>query len=192
MKTTAMLFIIAIVSLYGTVNLFGQQCNPGNAFEPISNEFMKVMISNGGDNYWDGADGQFIAPYDPSDPNPQPTALFAHALWMGGIDPAGNLKLAAQTYRQSGIDYAPGPLNAMGQTDASACSQWNQVWMVKGVELAPFVADVNDNGVIDGPIPEAIKYWPARGNQAFAQLNGFPLPDQELAPFFDNNNDGIY
>ena len=38
-------------------------------------------------------------------------SLFAGAIWIGGKDAAGNLKVAAQTYRQSGSDFWPGPVD---------------------------------------------------------------------------------
>jgi len=37
------------------------------------------------------------------------TVCFSGALWIGGKDNGGNLKLAAMTYRQRGSDFWPGP-----------------------------------------------------------------------------------
>ncbi|MEZ4830315.1 MAG: hypothetical protein R3C61_29120 [Bacteroidia bacterium] len=32
-------------------------------------------------------------------------SMFASSLWIGGLDESGQLRVAAQTYRQSGIDF---------------------------------------------------------------------------------------
>ncbi len=39
--------------------------------------------------------------------------------------------------------------------------------------------------------PELLE-WPGRGNPHFSTRMGYSLPDQDLAPFYDRNNDGIY
>ncbi|MBK9781978.1 MAG: hypothetical protein IPP55_18365 [Anaerolineales bacterium] len=39
-------------------------------------------------------------------------SLFAGAIWIGGLEAgSNNLKVAAQTYRQSGSDFWPGPID---------------------------------------------------------------------------------
>src|SRR5436190_13238018 len=40
--------------------------------------------------------------------------IYSSALWIGGFDPGGQLKLAANTFRQTGTDYYPGPVNLSG------------------------------------------------------------------------------
>ncbi|MEM6723523.1 MAG: T9SS type A sorting domain-containing protein, partial [Bacteroidota bacterium] len=114
------------------------------------------------------------------------------AIWLGGVDPGGNLRLAAQTYRQNGHDYWPGPLDANGNVSSQTCSDYDQIWTVDGVDIFNFINDFNDNDNIDDPIPSSLLNWPGRGNPFFQSLNGFALPDQDLAPFYDNNDDGIY
>lgn len=34
--------------------------------------------------------------------------------------------------------------------------------------------------------------WPARGNESFSSVHAFDLPDADLAPFFDRNENGLY
>ena len=60
--------------------------------------------------------------------------MFAGALWIGGVDDNNQIKVAGQTYRQSGSDYWPGPLDnvrltseelpsaSYGSTEASICT----------------------------------------------------------------------
>ncbi|MBC7383137.1 MAG: T9SS type A sorting domain-containing protein [Bacteroidia bacterium] len=106
----------------------------------------------------------------------------AAALWMGGIA-NGNLHLAAETYRQSGLDYAAGPLkklNAGLTTDSKI--KFNHAWKVEQRTIETFKLNYNKPGYI---IPEEILSWPAHGDSA----NGFAA---NLAPFNDINNNGKY
>ncbi len=120
------------------------------------------------------------------------STIAAGALWIGGIDAGGNLKLAAQTYRQTGSDYWPGPLDSIGITDSLTIEQWDRVWKVSKVQVDQHQADFNDNGIIDFP-QTAIYEWPAKGNLYAKGKNGVPLVViSEKAPFFDTNGDGTY
>ena len=38
-------------------------------------------------------------------------SIFTHDLWIGGVDDGGQLRVTAQTYRQGGSDYWPGPVS---------------------------------------------------------------------------------
>ena len=62
------------------------------------------------------------------------------------------------------------------------------------VDIIAHIADWNDNGTIDEPISQSILAWPGNGNPNFQNIHGFELPntDQGLAPFYDDNGDGIY
>ncbi|HZG01459.1 MAG TPA: T9SS type A sorting domain-containing protein, partial [Chitinophagales bacterium] len=99
-----------------------------------------------------------------------------------------------QTYRQNGNDFFPGPLNDDGTTDATLCSQFNQMWSVYGTEIAEAIDEwntINPSGT-SNPIPEAslsanVLQWPGKGNP-FNTIVGM----RNLAPFFDRNADGIY
>ncbi len=56
----------------------------------------------------------------------QKNCNFASSIWMSGYDGAGNLHIAAQTYRQSGNDYWPGPLDASDTLTYSTSANWGQ------------------------------------------------------------------
>ncbi len=166
-----------------------QICNPSSTEVLDANEVSTTLL-NGGDSWWDLSDGQYIVPKPAAGEDPV-TAIFAGAIWIGGFDDAGNLKLAAQTYRQNGNDYWPGPiLNT--NSGPGDCILWNRHHKVYGSEIDALRNDFADNGVIDNVIPTNILGWPGRGNSHFYTLFGFDLPDQDLAPFFDQQNDGIY
>ena len=68
---------------------------------------VRARIYNGGDMWWDLQNTpKYEIPI-----NSGKNSLFASSLWIGGVDAGGNLKVAAQTYRQSGVDFFAGPLD---------------------------------------------------------------------------------
>ena len=58
------------------------------------------------------------------------SSLYAGALWMGGISPDQQLKLAALTFR-SGNDYWPGPLTTDGaaEVDKNTCNDYDDFFV---------------------------------------------------------------
>jgi hypothetical protein len=115
---------------------------------------------------------------------------FAGALWMSGYDGSGNLHVAAQTYRQTGNDYWPGPLDAHDTLTYATSSAWAKIWKVNQTDIDAFLALPTHTTT---NTPAAILTWPANGN-AYAQGNGgVPLTiSTVMAPFVDVNGDGIY
>ncbi|MCI4668334.1 MAG: T9SS type A sorting domain-containing protein [Bacteroidia bacterium] len=106
--------------------------------------------------------------------------LFAGELWMGAIDDGGSLRVSAQTYRQSGVDFDAGPIAKTYSTAYD--SIYNRVWEVSMTEI------IQHQNLVGSPnyvVPEAIENWPAFGDT----LNGMTY---ELAPFFDVDNNGLY
>ncbi len=171
-------------------------CAPAQAYLEFHANNIRTMLSPGGGFFYDPVNynAGFQVPYSPGSPS-NPATIFASGLWLGGLDPAGNLKLAAATYISDNTnDYSPGPLDAIeGITNPLNCSHYDKIWSVSQEEILQHLADFQDNGVIDNPIP-AIFAWPGMDNPLFEQYNGFSLPDnsQGMAPFFDVDNDAVY
>lgn len=134
----------------------------------------------------------FVVPYIAGEP--ETSILFSSSLWIGGQDPSGNLKLAAETYSNFNEDYdfASGPINDTNFLPFENPCDYNRYWEVRRHEIMQLIADFEDNNSIDDPIADNIKSWPARGNPYFEDMMGFVLPDQDLAPFFDRNENGLY
>lgn len=107
-------------------------------------------------------------------------AIFAAAPWIGGIDESGQLRVAAQTYRQTGIDYAAGPIAAT--YDSTYDQRYDRVWVVRADEIATHQAQYAQPAYT---APEAILSWPGNGDTT----NGEPW---QLAPFTDLDQDGVY
>jgi hypothetical protein len=156
---------------------------------------IRARILNGGDLFWDGNSGLFI-------PNAAEGALdvatiFSANLWIGGTDVAGNLKVAANTFRLATgkTDFFAGPLNSEGLTDANSCENWDRFFRVVGSSVAGFLADLPElSNNLNTAISEyrSIMGWPGRGNPYFASIWGFDLPNQSLAPFHDADGDEFY
>lgn len=168
------------------------QCPAPTALSTQDGNNISAYISNGGDLFWDGDNGLFIAP---AEEEPPKSSIFAAALWMGGIAEDGQLKLAAQTYgRANGAyDYITGPLAEDGTINEDDCNDFDKIWKVTKAEIEAHKADFADNGVLDDPI-QSIFAWPGRGSLDFFNGNGFPLPNyqNEYAPFHDTNGNNIY
>ena len=109
---------------------------------------------------------------------------------------AGNLHLAASTYGAASgdRDYFAGPLTDVGTTSEEDCNNFDRIWSTTSEDIEIHIADWNDNGAIDGPIPESILTWPGVGNPEFESFFSFELPNpvQGLAPFIDLNGNGVY
>lgn len=179
---------LSLLSLSAPVML-GAQCLMPVAQEVIDANNLSVRFLNAGDMFWDAnSTSQFFHKIDSAN------TFFAGALWMGAWDDGGNLCAAAQTYRQIGNDYWAGPLaSSNGQAIDSTCTyDYDRIWKVTRADIETLAADWNDNGLIDNAVPQSLYDWPGRGNPHFAAAMGFQLPDQDLAPFYDRNSDGIY
>jgi len=189
MKNVLLAIVFAGLWFAPLANLDAQNCLESTSYTELEINNVKAGLQAGGDTWWDLQIGKYIVP-KPAPGVDEVSAIFAGALWIAGVDPAGNLKAAAQTYRQAGNDFYPGPIiNPPLQT--LDCLQWDQHFKVFGAEIDAVVADFNDNGIMDDPIPTNILKWPASGN-----IHTFPylgqLPFRPLAPFKDRNMNGIY
>ena len=185
--------ITLIFSLFFALLQAQTNCPSPTALAKLEGNNISAMTTNGGDLFWDGDDAQFIAPAQ--DPVKVAT-IFAAGLWLGGLDDAANLKVAAQTYgrSQGSKDYVPGPLQPnMGIPYDEGCLQFDKIWLVTRQDITDHLNDLNDNGVIDTP-NGSIYAWPGKGNPHFESYNGFPWPATSTAssPFWDADGNGIY
>ncbi|MEO1259185.1 MAG: T9SS type A sorting domain-containing protein [Bacteroidota bacterium] len=194
MKLTKTIFFIILFSFF----FFGKnysQCS-NDALHYINANQIRAASTIGGDLFWNRSDGQFLVPYT-AGPFQEVSSIFVNGLWLTGLDAANNLKVAAQMYGNANgqTDYFPGPLNDnTGEPFNSIfdCTDFQRVWKITRGDILMVKNDFADNGMIDQPLPYDVQTWPARGNPFIEPILGFTLPDQDLAPFFDNDNDGLY
>lgn len=176
-------------------------CNQTTATIDLDINNVRARIMTGGDAWWDRSAG--VARYEvPKGSNSN--SLFAGSIWIGGIDQSTNdLKVAAQTYRSRGNDYWTGPLDEFNgaSIDFQTCSDWDRFWKVNRADINNFVdlaeACQNNPSCITAQfaqIPDAIKEWPGRNspNAVGATSGALSVPDREMAPFIDVDNDNIY
>ena len=188
-------------------------CAEGTAQTLLDINNISTTILNGGDMWWNLSAGSYEAPKGSS-----LHSIFAGALWIGGMDDDNQIKVAAQTYRQGGNDYWPGPLDNVrlnsvnglnynyGTTESAICSQYDKHYVLLKADIAEFVEFTNSSQPeIDFPnyvIPQSIIDYPGnRENDNFTnaytgadtQVQTNPYYALEtLAPFRDVNNDNYY
>jgi hypothetical protein len=186
--------LLLFLAIINGVNALQAQCTSPQSQIDIHGNNIRARVLNGGDLFTSFDEGQFIPNPNPNAPS-NPSTIFAAGLWMGGIDPAGNLKLAMVDYRSnSSNDYSAGPLSEDGQTTEFVCENWDRHFRVTGDQIAGFLAALpltQAEAIAQFP---SVMGWPGRGNAFFAAIWGFDLPftPQALAPFFDADNDGVY
>ncbi len=182
---------IFLLILFSASTSFGQ-CDP-TATENLSINNVNAGLLNGGDMF---RDFDYNAMYEV--PKGSGTnAIFTAATWMGGVDDQGTLRVAAQTYRQTGTDFYPGPINE-GETTEESCVDFDRFWKITGADIEAFKLVYEEN-VLEGgetsleDIPQSLLEWPAKNNPYFMDYFGSELPqDKDLAPFWDADQDGNY
>jgi len=111
------------------------------------------------------------------------TPMFAAALWIGGQDVSGQLKLAAVRFRQNGDDYWTGPLTVEGASiSQQTCSKYDKHFKITRAEVEAHIAAHLSGDPTYTP-PSSITQWPAHGEDGQSYY---------LAPFRDVNEDGVY
>lgn len=138
---------------------------------------MDIYINNNGTLSFENFDTpHFIVPKDLG-----VSSILAGQIWLGGLDDGGQLHLAAQTYRQSGDDFWPGPV-ADDYSAIAYTEKYDRVWVEDKESIEFHKLHWADGGYI---VPAAIADWPGNGNVA----NGEAV---QLAPYYDYNVNDIY
>jgi hypothetical protein len=109
-------------------------------------------------------------------------SIFAHDLWVGGIDDNGQLRLATQQFRQNGNDYWSGPVSDSTYHNDVDMAGWDRVWKIDKTEIDDHIVNYSSGSYT---MPDAIEHWPAHGDVSKGQA-------PNLAPFVDVDNDGQY
>lgn len=142
------------------------------ASEELDGNNIRTRYYADGTLFWDGNNAWFEAPK-----NSNQKSISAAALWIGGFDSKGILHTSAQTYRESGGDFWPGPLDSNANIDANTSSNYNKVWKITRLQVDSFLLGLS--------VPQVILDWPGNGDVAKGQL-------RNLAPYIDVDKNGIY
>jgi hypothetical protein len=182
-------------------------CSPATTITEFYVNNVRTAAETGGNTWFDRGNGLPYYEVPAEDGN---HAIFAGALWMGGVDPAGNLKLAAVRFRQNGSDYWPGPLTIDGtaSTIPETCQKWDRFYTMtrQMVERHRFFFTLIAQGedplqdplfADDGyQIPIQIMNWPAHGDVSLGQSPNIApfadLRDPETLEVVEGNEPGQY
>lgn len=162
----------------GGVLEFGSTCKSASQSADLDINNVRTRILNGGDMWWDLNNPKYEIPKVTDANSVRKHALFAGALWIGGLGRGdGNLRMAAMTYRQRGNDFWPGTLDMNDvSTDPSRCEGWDKMYKVTREELLR----QENSGNTD--IANSILEWPAYGNSTVPFGTN---QTTDLAPYFD-------
>lgn len=157
--------------------------------DSISVNHINASVLLHGDMWWDPAT------QTPKCEFPKGTGKhlgFVNSIWMSGYDAGSHLHVAAQTYRQDGNDYWPGPIEGSGPMTYTQSRDWARFWKIRYVDIQYFLG-LSTHTVANTP-PDILT-WPAAGNTYATGNLGASLTigaTEHMAPFVDVNSNGIY
>lgn len=157
-------------------------CSAPNASSELWINNVRTIIFSGGDMWWDRNGNGSAFYYVPAVSNKANgvSSSFAGSIWLGGLDAGGQLKIAAMTYRQNGIDFWAGPLDTVNaSSDAAICAKYDQIYKISRSEVDAYWASKG------ATISSDIANWPGNGDLSYRH-------GRRLAPFVDVNGDGVY
>jgi hypothetical protein len=195
MKRTVFLISFMICLLFfGTVhagtsekyadNEIAAGCLPPSSFAFLDISNVRARIHAGGDMWWDLTGN----PVYEVPKGMRKHSMFSAALWIGGKDNNGQLKLAALRYRQTGNDFWPGPLTTDGNAsiDMQTCHEYDKLFTIYRKDVEEFNAWYKNPSLFPGyQIPAYFFIYPAHGDVTKGQA-------RFLAPFYDHDGNGIY
>ena len=127
-----------------------------NAHAVLDTNQIETRVNALGDMWWDPSAETFHCEY-PAGSNKQ--LATAGALWMSTYDPDGVLHVAAQTYRQTGMDYGAGPAHLTWSEEEM--NKWGKVWKITRSDIQTFLSHTTHTLA---NTPPAILEWPAKDN----------------------------
>ena len=173
-------------------------CSPASQVTQLAVNNVRAVIENGGNKWTRRGVNRSGYEVPKTDDFTGPNAIYAGALWMGGLSPDNQLKIAAVLYRAQGRnDFWPGPLTNTGDAsvDFDVCLQYDRFWVTSRAQAEAHIqwyncnqdpdCDLDDLFPNGYSVPTAFVEWPAMGNVDAGQ-------DLYLAPFVDVDGDGNY
>ncbi len=167
-------------------------CAPATALRDLEWNNVRALIETGGSMWQNRATSQ--AAYEVPKGGGV-SSLYAGALWMGGISPDQQLKLAALRFR-NGNDFWAGPLTNDGtaEVDETTCNQYDEFFISTRADAerhrqyfdcaADPECDMEEQFPNGYSIPSYFFDYPAHGNTALNQ-------DFYLSPFLDYDGNGF-
>jgi hypothetical protein len=178
-------------------------CLPATYAIDLDINNVRARLMTGGDMWWNIGLGSaaYEIPKVVKANDPSRHSQFAASCWIGGFDQQGQLKVAAQTYRQDGNDYWPGALDPSGKISSDTCNLWDRMWKVDKSTITKFISlfktlqNINDPAFADASF-DVIKQWPGAGNRKAVGSDGKTNlslnANNTYAAFKDLNGNGVY
>jgi hypothetical protein len=180
MKTNLLLF----ASLLITNILLGQLQPPLNTNEQRHLDINQVdaLILGRNNKFWDVLGNS--KPYYRVPKNSLINGTGASCLWIGGLDGGGQTKMAANTNFNFGTDFFSGPLQ-LNYGYIYQGSGYQKIWKVSCSDIQQFKLAYANGSVTANTynIPQDMIDYPGIGPVGCMQ---------SMAPFYDNNQDGLY
>lgn len=171
--------IVLVFTVINSISAFSQ----ASAFDFLDTNNVKARVSAIGTHFWDLVGSPA---YEVPKGSGKHT-LFSNSFWIGGKNSNGKLYLSGQRYVND-QEFTFGPLSTDGSltTDQQTIHDYNYVWLINKAQIEQHIAWAKDSASMPNySIPQDFLTWPAHGdttkNQSF-----------QLAPFVDQNNNGIY
>lgn len=175
----AELFVGDPVRKATVMNRKAAECVPASGSSQLSVNNVRAYIETSGSMWFQSSKAQYFIPKSGN-----AASMFAAALWIGGMDVAGQLKLAALRFKQIGNDFWPGPLLLSDATiDQATCSMYDKHFYMTKVMARNHRDSFNIPGYT---MPKEIKDWP--GNP----IDGNTKQSWYIAPYVDVDGDGSY
>ncbi len=154
----------------------GSSCEPSSSQTDLDVNNVRARILGGGDMWWNLIDAKYEIPKGSGK-----HSMFAGALWIGGVDEGDAIKVAAQTYRQSGNDFWPGPLTNKTTVEKEDCKKYDRHWKITRTQVEELIS--YRNGEISSyTMPKDIKEWPGNGDVDKGEM-------YYLAPYYSKSGD---
>lgn len=164
-------------------------CQPAVGKDELDLNNVRALIETGGSMWLNRDQNKGAYEVPKTEDRTGPSSMFSGALWMGGLSPDNQLKLAAVQYRTDGNDFWPGPLTNTGDAAVSTatCLQYDRTWktLLSDAEEHEAYYRALASGTASEEFPDgystpSVFYeWPAIGDVSQGQ-------DLYLAPFYDN------
>lgn len=129
---------------------------------------LRVCLRNDGSLYSGGQGGAIQFRQETPNGDKWITVVKEAGLWLGGVDPAGNLMLTVHQNIPPVKEFFPG-IEGVLHSD--------KIWRVTYDEVVEHLRDFAADGIIDHPVA-SIFNWPGRDNRFSKVNNGFTPPKE--------------
>ncbi|WP_456426633.1 T9SS type A sorting domain-containing protein [Rhodocaloribacter sp.] len=138
-------------------------CERGEATADLDLANVRARLFNTGGFFWKGAGPVYNVPKAPEGRPITPNAIFAAGIWLGGLTPSGELRMAAADYGR--WEFWPGPLDADGNPPAD-CAAFDRIFKVGDEDLRAFDRD--------GTLTDDLRDWPYELGAPVVDGDGIP------------------